>query len=52
MSRLINHLLQNLVGDDGVDDIKILEADDGFCEVLKKSELHGLRRKVVKKLLQ
>jgi hypothetical protein len=41
-----------LAGGDCVDDVKILEANDGFCEVLKKSELHGLRRKVVKKPLQ
>lgn len=39
-------LLLNLAGGDCVDDIKILEGDDGFCEVLRKSEMHGLRRKV------
>lgn len=39
-------LLLNLAGGDCVDDIKILEGDHGFCEVLRKSEMHGLRRKV------
>ena len=28
-------VLLNLAGGDCVDDIKVLEADDGFCEVLK-----------------
>ncbi|MCK5099679.1 MAG: transposase, partial [Desulfobacteraceae bacterium] len=39
-------ILLNLAGGDCVDDLKILEADEGFCEVLRKSEMHGLRRKV------
>ncbi len=43
---VIAQLLLNLAGGDCVDDIKILEGDDGFCEVLRKSEMHGLRRKV------
>ena len=38
-------LLLNLAGGDCVDDIKVLEADDGFCEILKKAELQGLKRK-------
>ena len=38
-------ILLNLAGGDCVDDIRIMEADDGFCEVLKKTELHGLKRK-------
>jgi hypothetical protein len=45
-------VLLNLAGGDCVEDIKVLEADDGFCEVLKKAELHGLRRKVRRSLLQ
>ncbi len=44
-------VLLNLAGGDCVEDIKVLEADDGFCEVLKKAELHGLRRKVRRALL-
>lgn len=38
-------VLLNLAGGDCVEDIRMIEADDGFCEVLKKSELHGLRQK-------
>ena len=45
-------VLLNLAGGDCVEDIKVLEADDGFCEVLKKAELHGLRRKVRRALLR
>jgi len=44
--------LLNLAGGDCVDDIKMLEADDGFCEVLKKAEMHGLRRKARRALLR
>ena len=49
---VLSLVLLNLAGGDCVDDIKILEADDGFCEVLKKSEMHGLRRKVRRALLR
>ncbi len=49
---VLSLVLLNLAGGDCVDDIKILEADDGFGEVLKKSELHGLRRKVRRALLR
>ena len=45
-------VLLNLAGGDCVEDIKVLEADDGFCEVLKKTELHGLQRKVRRALLR
>jgi len=45
-------VLLNLAGGDCVEDIKKLEADDGFCEVLKKAEIHGLRRKVRRALLR
>ncbi len=38
--------LLNLAGGDCVDDLKILEADEGFCQILRKSKMHGLRRKV------
>jgi len=38
-------VLLNLAGGDCVDDLRILEADEGFCRVLRKAEAHGLRRK-------
>jgi hypothetical protein len=49
---VLSLVLLNLAGGDCVEDIKKLEADDGFCEVLKKAELHGLRRKVRRTLLR
>jgi hypothetical protein len=49
---VLSLILLNLAGGDCVDDIKTLEADDGFCEVLKKAEMHGLRRKVRRALLR
>ena len=49
---VLSLVLLNLAGGDCVDDIKILEADEGFCEALKKSEMHGLRRKVRRALLR
>ena len=46
-SQVVSSLvLLNLAGGTCVEDLKILEADEGFCEILRKSELHGLRRKV------
>ena len=29
-----------------MDDLKIVEADEGFCTILRKAEMHGLTRKV------
>jgi len=49
---VLSLVLLNLTGGDCVDDIKILEANDGFCEVLKKAEMHGLRRKARRTLLR
>jgi len=49
---VLSLVLLNLAGGDCVDDIKTLEADDGFCEVLKQAEMHGLRRKVRRALLR
>jgi len=49
---VLSLVLLNLAGGDCVDDIKILEADDGFCEVLKKAEMHGLRRKIRRALVR
>ena len=39
---VLSLVLLNLAGGDCVEDIKKLEADDRFCEVLKKAEIHGL----------
>ncbi len=39
-------ILLNLAGGDCVDDLKVLEGDEGFCRVFRKSEYHGLTRKV------
>jgi Transposase DDE domain group 1 len=38
-------ILLNLVGGDCVDDLRILEADEGFCRILRRIELKGLKRK-------
>lgn len=35
----------NLAGGDCVDDIEKLEADEGFCRILRKAETQGLTRK-------
>ncbi len=43
---VLSIVLLNLAGGDCVDDLKILEADQGFCAILDKAETHGLRRKV------
>jgi hypothetical protein len=42
---LTSLILLNLSGGTSVDDLKILNADPGFCEVLRKTELYGLKRK-------
>ena len=39
---ILSLILLNLAGGDCVDDLKILEADEGFCRVLRRIELHGL----------
>jgi len=49
---ILSLVLLNLAGGDCVEDIKKLEADDGFCEALKKAEMHGLKRKVKRALLR
>jgi hypothetical protein len=38
-------VLLNVAGGDCVDDLRILEKDDGFSRVLRRVEMHGLRRK-------
>ncbi len=49
---VLSLLLLNLAGGDCIDDVKILEADEGFFEILKKAEMHGLRQKVRRTLLR
>jgi hypothetical protein len=38
-------ILLNLAGGESVEDLRILEADDGFCRILRRIELKGLPRK-------
>jgi hypothetical protein len=38
-------VLLNLAGGDSVDDLRLLEADEGFCRMLRRIELKGLKRK-------
>ena len=38
-------VLLNLAGGDCVEDLKLLEADDGLCRVLNRTRMHGLSRK-------
>jgi len=42
---IMSLILLNLAGGDCVEDLEILEADEGFCRVLKRVELHDLSRK-------
>ena len=49
---VLSIVLLNLAGGDCVEDLKVLEGDDGFCEVLKKAEMHGLKRKVRREILR
>jgi hypothetical protein len=42
---ILSGVLLNLAGGDCVEDIDKLEADEGFCRILRKAEAHGLRRK-------
>ena len=42
---VLSLILLNLAGGDCVDDIKILEKDEGFCKVLGRVETKGLSRK-------
>ena len=47
---MLSLVLLNLAGGNCVDDLKIVEADDGFGAILCKSEMHGLKRKVRRSL--
>ena len=38
-------ILLNLAGGDSVEDINLLEADEGLCQVVRRAEMHGLSRK-------
>lgn len=38
-------ILLNLAGGDSVDDLRLLEADEGFCRILRRIELKGLKRR-------
>jgi hypothetical protein len=38
-------ILLNLAGGESVDDLRLLEADEGFCRILRRIELAGLKRK-------
>lgn len=37
-------ILLNLAGGDCVEDLRVLEGDEGFCRVLRSAQQHGLRR--------
>jgi len=39
-------ILLNLAGGDSVDDLRKLEGDEGFVQVLRRVEMHGLPRRV------
>ena len=41
---IMSLILLNLSGGDCVEDLNILEADEGFCRILRRVELHGLSR--------
>ena len=43
---IVSLILLNLAGGDCVDDLKILEKDEGFCKVLGRVETVGLSRKL------
>jgi len=42
---IMSLILLNLAGGDYVEDLSVLEADEGFCRVLRRVELHDLSRK-------
>ena len=43
-------VLLNLAGGECVDDLGIVEADEGFCRVLRRVQMHGLKRKARREL--
>jgi hypothetical protein len=42
---VLSLVLLNLAGGDCVDDLRILEGDEGFCRVLERIETYGMRRR-------
>jgi len=45
-SQVITSLvLLNLSGGEAVDDLRVLEKDEGFCRVLRRAETYGMRRR-------
>ena len=42
---IMSLILLNLAGGESVDDLRILEADEGFCRILRRIELKNLPRK-------
>jgi hypothetical protein len=39
---VVSLLLLNLAGGDCVDDLRVLEGDDGFARLMRRVETHGL----------
>jgi len=37
-------ILLNLAGGECVDDLRVMEGDEGFCRVMRRVELHGVKR--------
>lgn len=42
---IMSLIMLNIAGGDCVDDLRVLEEDEGFARVLRRVELHGLQRK-------
>jgi hypothetical protein len=42
---IMSLIMLNLAGGDCMEDLNILEADEGFCRILRRVELHGLSRR-------
>jgi hypothetical protein len=42
---ILSLILLNLAGGESVDDLRILEADEGFCRMLGRIELKGLKER-------
>src|SRR3990170_4904161 len=41
---IVSLMLLNLAGGECVDDLRILEGDEGFCRVMRRVEMQGMRR--------
>jgi hypothetical protein len=42
---VLSLILLNLAGGECVDDLRILDGDDGFCRMMEKAASHGMKRK-------